>query len=218
MGIISFSIPQPLVNALVANVNVPNFVETGTFKGDTSVWASNNFDKVYTIEISPELSDEASKRPDARPNIKFIVGDSKTEMPKLMKELVGPALFWLDGHWCMNAGGKDHEYPLLEELSAITQKQDSIILIDDARCFLGPLPPPHRAEDWPLIDEVFAFIKLNFPGHTTTIIDDVIVSVPPEIKQNLENYWQQTFNKRFYDPAYVLKKYTMFQMLKSLLK
>jgi hypothetical protein len=218
MGVISFSIPQQLVNALITNIKVPNFVETGTYKGNTSIWASAYFEKVYTIEISPEFSEAASKRPDAGPNIKFITGDSKNEMPKLMKELIGPTLFWLDGHWCMNAGGKEHECPLLDELSAIIQKQDSIILIDDARCFLGPLPPPHRAEDWPLIDEIFAFIKSNFPGHTTTIIDDVIVSVPPEAKSNLENYWQQTFNKRFYDPAYVLKKYTVFQILKSFLK
>jgi hypothetical protein len=69
-----------------------------------------------------------------------------------------------------------------------------------------------------LIDEVFAFIKAKFPLHTTTIIDDVIVSVPPAAKANLDNYWQQTFKQRFYDPSFVLKKYSLLQMLKSLVK
>lgn len=218
MGAISFSIPQPLVSALISKLNVPNFVETGTYMGNTSIWAASFFKNVYTIEISPEFSKAASQRPDAKANIKFIVGNSETEMPKLVDELAGPALFWLDGHWCMNAGGKDHECPLIEELIAISKKQDSIILIDDARCFLGPLPFPHRSADWPNIGDVFSFIDKNFPGYTTTIIDDVIVSVPPAVKANLEDYWQQTFNKRFYDPSYVLKKYSIFQMLKSLIK
>lgn len=217
MGVVSFSIPQALVSAFTDNLNIPNFVETGTYKGNSAIWAASNFDKVYTIEISPELSKYAASRPDAKENIEFIVGSSKTEMPKLVERINGPALYWLDGHWCMNAGGKDDECPLMDELIAISKLQDSIILIDDARCFLGLLPPPHRAEDWPRIDEIFALIKEKFPEHTTTIVDDVIVSVPPEAKKALDVYWQQTFNTRFYDPAYALKKYSVMQILKSTL-
>jgi len=217
MGVISFSIPQALVTAFTTNLKVPNFVETGTYKGNSSIWAASHFDKVYTIEISPELSKYAASRPDVKPNIEFIVGSSKAEMPKLVEKLSGATLYWLDGHWCMNAGGKDEECPLMDELTAISKLQDSIILIDDARCFLGPLPPPHRAEDWPRIDEIFALIKEKFPNHTTTIIDDVIVSVPPEAKKVLDNYWQQTFDTRFYNPAYTLKKYSIYQIFKATL-
>jgi len=218
MGVVSFSIPQKLVNAFITNLKIPNFVETGTYKGNSAIWSAAYFDKVFTIEISPELHKYASERPDAKPNIEFVLGSSETELPGLVNKLNGPTLFWLDGHWCMNAGGEDDECPLIAELTAISKLQDSIILIDDARCFLGPLPKPHRAEDWPRIDEIFSLIKEKFPNHTTTIIDDVIVSVPSEAKEVLDNCWQQTFNERFYDPAYTLKKYSIYQIAKSTLK
>jgi hypothetical protein len=45
---------------------------------------------------------------------------------------------------------------------AISKTKDSIILIDDARCFLGPLPPPHNANDWPRIDEIFLLSVTTF--------------------------------------------------------
>lgn len=218
MGVISFSIPQALVKAFTDKLKIPNFVETGTYKGDSAIWAGSHFDNVYTIEISPELSKYAANRPDAKKNIQFILGDSSTELPKLADKLKGATLFWLDGHWCMNAGGKESECPIIAELEAISKLQDSIILVDDVRCFLGPLPPPHRAEDWPRIDEIFSLINKKFPAHTTTIIDDVLVSVPPEAKNALDEYWQQTFNERFYDLSYTLRKYSSYQILKSTLK
>lgn len=218
MGAISFSIPKPLVAALIGDLKISNFIETGTYKGGTSIWAADYFEHVYTIEISPELSKYAADHAGGKSNIEFIIGDSRTELPKIVDKLTGIGLFWLDGHWCMNAGGKDDECPLIDELEAISKLQESVILIDDARCFLGPLPAPHNSEDWPRIDEIFGFIKERFPNHTTTIIDDVIVSVPPAAKQSLEKFWQQTFVTRFYDPAYTLKKYSLYQMLKSSFK
>ena len=216
MGAVSFSIPQELVKGLTANANITNFVETGTFKGNTTIWAASIFKKVYTIEINEAFSIAASKRPDATPNIEFIVGDSKEVMLSLIDRLDGCTMFWLDGHWCMDAGGKDDECPLIGELQAISKKQDSVILIDDARCFLGPLPPPHRAEDWPRIDEIFVIIKQLFPSHTTTIVDDVIVSVPPNLKNALDVYWKNSYHER-YSLKYNLRKYSTFQILKSVL-
>ncbi len=217
MGVVSFSIPQHLVKTLIDNGTIINFVETGTYKGNTSIWAASYFKNVFTIEIDAAFSKTASERPDAKPNIEFIVGDSKAVMPSLIDKLKGATMFWLDGHWCMDAGGKEHECPLIEELVAISKKQDSIILIDDARCFLGPLPPPHQANDWPRIDEVFALIKQIFPSHVTTIIDDVIVSVPNNFKETLDAYWKSTYHER-YSISYILKKYTLPQIAKAVIK
>src|ERR1700748_3177229 len=164
MGVVSFSIPQSLVKAFTENLKMPNFVETGTYKGDSAIWAASHFNHVYTIEITPELNKYAAGRSDAKPNIEFILGDSSVELPKLVHRLNGPTLFWLDGHWWMNAGGKESDCAILAEVEAISKLQDSIILVDDVRCFLGSLPPPHRAEDWPRIDEIFALIKKIFPN------------------------------------------------------
>ncbi|MCD6063802.1 MAG: hypothetical protein K0R82_1713 [Flavipsychrobacter sp.] len=216
MGIVSFSIPQKLITSIIANCNIPNFVETGTYKGNSSIWASKHFSKVYTIEIDETLSKYAAARPDAGKNIEFIVGDSKKEMPKLAAKLSGRTLFWLDGHWCMGAGGKDDECPLMSELEAITSLQDSIILVDDVRCFLGPLPPPHMASDWPRIDTIFQFIRQNFPNHHTTIIDDVLVIYPSDIKPYVDKYWQETYNNRFSVKGQ-LEKMSKIKMVRYLL-
>jgi hypothetical protein len=217
MGAVSFSIPQQLVKALIDNSTITNFVETGTFKGNTSIWAASYFTNVFTIEIDPQFSRTASQRTDAKPNIEFIVGDSKTVMPSLINRLRGTTMFWLDGHWCMDAGGKEHECPLIEELIAISKKKDSIILIDDARCFLGPLPPPHQSNDWPRLDEIFTLIKQFFPANTTTIIDDVIVSVPNDFKEILDTYWKSTYHER-YSLSYIVRKHSLLSIVKSIVK
>jgi len=197
MGNVYFSMPKQLVLDIVREAPVPNFVETGTYKGGTSFWAATVFKNVYTIEIDPFISKETSERPDCPSNIKFFVGNSKDVLPQIVKGLIGQTFFWLDGHWCWGAGGKDMECPLLEEIEAIKMSKDPIIFIDDARCFLGPLPPPHNAEDWPRIDEIFALLKLNFPFHHTTILDDVIVCFPEQLKAVMDREWVENFGNRF---------------------
>ncbi len=198
MGIVNFSIPKELVKRIVDYTPIKNFVETGTYKGDTVVWAANHFEKAYTIEIFPEFSKTASERPDAGKNIEFLVGNSKDVLPALTKKMQGSSFFWLDGHWCTGAGGKDEECPLIAELEALSVLKDAVIFIDDARCFLGPLPPPHRSSDWPMIDTIFLKIHQLFPDHRVTIIDDVIISVPPNIYENVIcKYWQDTFTERY---------------------
>jgi hypothetical protein len=217
MGVINFSIPESLVLNLVKNNNVKNFIETGTYKGNSSFWAAKHFDNVFTIELNKELYEETSSRKDAPKNITFLQGNSKDVLPELVNTLDGQSIFWLDGHWCMGAGGKEDECPLMNELMAISKTKDSIILIDDARCFLGPLPPPHNANDWPRIDEIFSLIRNYFPDYTSTIVEDVIVAVPASVKQNLDDYWQNNYN-RIYSLKNAIGKYSKISVLKQVLK
>jgi len=218
MGSVSFSIPKEIVLQFAQALKIPNFVETGTFKGDTALWAAEVFEKVYTIEIDPELRLKASKRSNPRKNVEFLLGDSKTELPKLVERLEGPAVFWLDGHWCMGGGGKDAECPLMDELMAISTLKSSIIMIDDARCFLGPLPPPHNSTDWPRMDEIFEFLKTKLPNHKTTLLDDVILSYPPEAAEAFDAYWKATYISRFHDPNFTLKRYPKTTLIKNIFK
>lgn len=199
MGIVNFSIPKSLVLKFHQFKPIDNFIETGTYLGGTTFWAAEHFSKVYTIEIDENLSKAAASKPGCPKHIEFLVGDSKTVLPALMRRgLEGTCLFWLDGHWCMGGGGKEEECPLLDELAAIQSKQDSIILIDDARCFLGPLPPPHESSHWPRIDEVFKKITELFPTHRFTIMDDVIVVLPPEYVPVFDAEWKSGFQQRFF--------------------
>jgi len=172
-------------------------VETGTYLGNTTFWAASYFKNVYTIEISPEISKKTASKSGCPKNIEFIIGDSRNEIPKVVDKLQGRTIFWLDGHWCSGAGGKENECPLIEELKAISKCDKPIILIDDARCFLGPLPPPHNSSDWPTIDEIILLCGQLFSNCFTTIIDDVIVCVPEDVKPVIFDYWQSTFNERF---------------------
>jgi hypothetical protein len=132
--------------------------------------------------------------------------------------LNGPSFFWLDGHWCFGAGGKEAECPVLDEIISIKDLKDPIIFIDDARCFLGPLPPPHKAEDWPGIDEIFSLLKQTFPNHYTTIQDDVIICVPAQIKNILDQDWMENFDQRFNLPVEESIRTLSLKIIKRIIK
>jgi len=199
MGIVNFSMPRDIVLKFKETAGIKNFVETGTYKGGTSFWAASHFDKVYTIEIDPEISKETSSRQDCPKNIDFFIGNSKDVLPGLVKLLEGRTLFWLDGHWCnVTDFGKDMECPLINELKAIENLKDAIILIDDARAFLGPLPPPHDSSQWPRIDEIFLLLKKQFPNSLVTLADDVIYCIPHDLIQVFDRDWVDNFEMRFH--------------------
>lgn len=215
MGVVYFSIPKSLVLKFLEYKPIDNFIETGTYKGGTTFWAANYFKKVYTIEIDEGLSRMTASRPNCPSNIEFIIGDSKVELPELMKNRIeGSCLFWLDGHWCSGGGGKEEECPLINELEAIKCKQDSIILIDDARCFLGPLPKPHDSSHWPRIDQVFKKIIEIFPHHNFTILDDVIIIIPSDYQKVFDEEWLKSFPNRFNNGK---KKSFLIKLRKKLL-
>lgn len=198
MGFINFSIPKDLVIKIQDKIHFDNFIETGTWQGGTCFWAAKYFSNIYTIEISAEISNTTSIKPECPENIKFFVGDSGIVLPELIPLLNGRNFFWLDGHWCGDiSGGKENPCPLLTELESISKLKDSVIFIDDARCFLGPLPPPNNPEKWPLIDEIFLVLKNFFPNSFTTIIDDVIICVPMDVKEIVFEYWTETYAIRY---------------------
>lgn len=198
MGHVSFSIPKDIVLRFKEKGGISSFIETGTYKGGTCFWAAHHFDKVYSIEIDPIISKETSSRPDCPPNIQFFVGNSKDVLPELVSKVHERSLFWLDGHWCdISDLGKDMECPLLDELRSLKDFNDSVILIDDARAFLGPLPPPHDSSQWPGIDEIILLLKNQFPKNFVTIVDDVIFCIPPDLKGVFDIYWKESFAQRF---------------------
>jgi hypothetical protein len=177
MKFVNFSIPKDLVIRIQNKLQFDNFIETGTWQGGTCFWAAKYFLNVHTIEINEEISLATSKKDECPKNINFLVGDSSVVLPVLIPKLKGRNFFWLDGHWCGGiSGGEENPCPLLIELESISKLKDSVIFIDDARCFLGPLPPPNNPDKWPLIDEIFLVLNKYFPDSFTTIIDDVIIS------------------------------------------
>jgi hypothetical protein len=200
MGAISFSIPKDIVTKLSVAEEYKYFVETGTYMGGTCFWAATIFPEVLTIEIDPAISKRTATDPQCPKNIKFYIGDSGTLMPEVVKEINDKkALFWLDGHWCnVSEFGRENECPIIKELEAISELTNPTILIDDARAFLGPLPPPHDPQQWPTIQDIFFKVKELFPKHYMTLQDDVIFIIPNYLKHVLDEDWIKNYQDRYF--------------------
>jgi hypothetical protein len=145
-------------------------VETGTFLGDTLWVLKDQFRKLYSIELSPELHADAVKRFAADPHVHLLQGDSAAVLPPLVSTLDGRTLFWLDGHfsgWITARGSKDT--PIVEELETIfaSGRENDVILIDDARMFNG-------TDNYPTIAEVVALVKRRRPEWKVRVRHDII--------------------------------------------
>jgi hypothetical protein len=199
MGNVRSGPPRELIAKLGREFNIDNFVETGTFYGDTAYWASNEFENVNTIELSDELHDHVTEKHGEVKNIDFIKGKSQQELSKVVQEIDTSAIFWLDAHYSgEGTAGQGYECPVLEEIEAIGKlEENSYILIDDARLFCSPPPKPHSAEEWPTISDVILKIYESLSDeYYVTITEDVIVAVPSTARTTVFNHAQNVATKR----------------------
>lgn len=189
--------PTELVLGLKERYNLQDFIETGTYYGNTAIWASHHFENVVTIEYSKEIYDRTFNKYGTLSNVKFVLGDSRVVLTTLVPQLTRPALFWLDAHWSgSETFGKDDECPLIGEIHAINAgKCAPFIFIDDARLFLSPPPRPHRIEQWPSIDEVVEALKCGNHTYYIVIVEDVIIAVPEYARQLVASYCQEINTK-----------------------
>lgn len=193
MGLHRMGPPADLILELSSAFSIKNFVETGTYEGHTAVWASEHFQKIYTIEFSETFYRETFERYKERKNVEFIFGDSRTQLKKIVEELNEPALFWLDAHWSGGATyGDDDQCPLIEELKIIGGSQfDNFIFIDDARLFTSPPQPPHKPEQWSDIASIIKTIHHEGSDKYIVIIEDVIIAVPASAERIVADYCQK---------------------------
>jgi len=157
-------------------------IETGTYLGDM-VWAQrNNFDEIYSIELSKEFAEQAMKRFRKNTHIKIIQGDSGKIMTTLIKDIHQKALFWLDGHYSAgNTARGDKDCPILEEVKAILSSGiEHVLLIDDARCFTGQ-------RDYPTKEGLASFILKSFPDSDIHVENDsIVVELKRSITQDVQ--------------------------------
>lgn len=159
-----------------------DFVETGTFQGDAVNWAAIHFDRVWTLEISAEYQAHARARNSRHANVRYYLGDSASLLPEIVRQLRGPAIFWLDAHAGAGYFASVDSCPLLAELDTIVSSHvEHCVLVDDARAFVAPPPPPFDYRQWPSLEEIFALV-LKRPQYHVTIISDAILIVPKRLR------------------------------------
>lgn len=198
-GVTTEGLPEHIVKIFTKSHDVPIYCESGTAGGASVLVASDLFKKCFTIEIiEGRLLDQIKFGLSDR--VEFYTGDSVKVLPEIIAQFNGQyVFFFLDAHFCdsiPNTTGVK-ECPVLDELKVISTYQKSIILIDDARLFLGHPPYPNDPRDWPMIEEIFAETKKLFPNHHTTILDDYILCYPDEMGSAVIAAWTKRFPIRY---------------------
>jgi hypothetical protein len=181
MGSITYGPPREFVGELRRSLDIDTFVETGTFRGETARWAAGEFARVYTVERSQPLYQQAAEQLCEYSNIISEYDDTRAFLIKALAN-ISAAIFWLDAHWSggWETAGIDDQCPLLDELRILAPSLDrNVLLIDDARLFESPLPPPHKAEQWPNLEQILAAASAVRPIFYD-VVDDVIVIAPAE--------------------------------------
>ena len=198
MGSVTFSIPFDLACALIAAEGLRYAVETGTYLGDSALMLADVVEDVWSIELKPKILAQAQARTAHRPTIHLYEGYSPEVLPAILAQVPGPALYWLDGHGG-TFGANDvpahiKECPALDELAAIATHPyaaRSVILIDDARAFFGPMLQ-HRP-DWPTFVEVADALGRE---RYVTVLDDVIIAVPLDLRPVVDTWWVGKLEER----------------------
>jgi hypothetical protein len=162
-----------------AATGIRRAVETGTLHGDSAIALAGIFERVETIELSWYWTVRASTRLWRHRNVRFRHGDSA----RLLRPSSEPTLYWLDAHWSAgHAAGETRQCPLLDEVRATAPgSAGDWYLIDDARLFTDPPPPPNNPAQWPTladIEQVFAEVR---PSYEVGVREDLdlIVARPP---------------------------------------
>jgi hypothetical protein len=216
MGIVRMGVPEDIVLYLKEICDIETFVETGTFHGWTSYWASSHFKMVYTIEFSKPIFEQTIKRHAGLINVEFIFGDSRKELPKIFEKCQNEAIFWLDAHWCsFGSYGEEDQCPLIEELKIILASNvNHCILIDDARLFLSPPALPNSTNFYPTITDIT--MMMNKSNYHTIIYEDVIVCIPEAYKSDFVKYMQMkiTVDDKLYSQKLIkMEKSKQFRRL-----
>lgn len=146
------------------------FVETGTYRGDTSAALSSVVQQVLTVEISETLARRAEARFSGT-NVTVLLGDSARLMAGIVERAAGrPTLYWLDGHFSAGVtGGDDEELPLEQELITILPRlsRSDVVLIDDVREF--------GKDGYPTIQEVEALVMKTNGDMSVKVVDDMAI-------------------------------------------
>lgn len=130
-----------------------------------------HFEHVFSIELCQELYEKACYRFRKSPHVTIYQGDSGGVLPRIVRALHQPALFWLDGYYSSGDTARGRKNcPVYEELDAIFAAgthYPHVLLVDDARCFAGE-------GDYPTVVALTQYIKAKDSRYHVAVKDDII--------------------------------------------
>ena len=163
-------IKQGVVKEYARTYQCRIFFETGTYLGDMIQAVKNDFRHIYSVELSEPLYRQAQLRFKKNHHINLLQGDSDKMIKETLKQIGEPCLFWLDAHYSggITAKGNKHT-PIIEEINAILKHsiKDHVILIDDARMFVGK-------DGYPELSELKETIAMLRPKLNIAVEKDII--------------------------------------------
>lgn len=122
-----------------AHQNIKYFVETGTYRCETTLLAAKHYEHVYTTEIHEGLHNESKQRAEREgvSNITFLLGDSTKLLSSITEKVKEGAVFFIDAHISGADSGWNgvHRVPIYEELEQILPHKvgPSVFIFDDLR-------------------------------------------------------------------------------------
>jgi hypothetical protein len=154
---------------IVRATGAVNFVETGTFHGETTRHIAPLVSKVYSMEIDAAAARVARQNCAAFPNVRIIEEPSEIALSTVLREMSGVTLFWLDAHYQLGMTRGKQRCPLFNELDAIFAAThiEPVIMIDDARKFLG-------VNGWPSLASIQRYVARHAPGLSLRVSQDMI--------------------------------------------
>lgn len=133
---------------IIKEYKAPVFFETGTFRGDGVSYALQfAFKKIISVEIIPEIANEAVAKFSGDKSVKIIEAQSDVALQNELPFIRSNCLFWLDAHFPgadagMTAYDMDNEeavrLPLIKELETIStlrQNFKDVFILDDLRIY-----------------------------------------------------------------------------------
>lgn len=164
------------VNRLIKELGIKVFFESGTNKGQTSLYFNKQGLKVYTVEIDkPKF--ETNLRTFSGTNITYYNMPSKIAIKQYLKDEYPDTLFYLDAHEC---GGLLTGYgiPLRDELDILLNLPKFLIMIDN-------IGVPNQPQFGLLPNVQNEFAKVKIPRGTILIYP----------KYHLEGYVPATWHQ-----------------------
>jgi len=167
-------VKEAAISKCAQQYGVRTLVETGAYLGDMVQAMKPRFDKIFTIELSPDYAARARKRFASSPSVTVLEGSSDAVLASLVGKFKQPVLFWLDAHYSGGATARGaQDTPVIQELELIFKPGSPrhVVLIDDARLF-GTDPA------YPTVDALTDFVRARAPGYSVSVADDAIRILP----------------------------------------